>query len=276
MHDETNERPTSFQEEWSLASIDTSYLQPYYQKGWRRKYVVVFVHGFTSNYQSHQSIFYKLKRYGYKYYAFNLPGHGDNQNESEINLQVDNYAKIVSQFIIQNNLKNVILIGHSMGGAIAVMVNALIGDHISCLILEDPLNKMVFSFKKERIVNALTARDPQTGKRFGFLKWVKNIWKNKAEFKPLLKNIISAKTTQDTDWSYQQIKDKPLLLIFGKNDLLIPPKESIEYIVNHATNLEVRIIENAGHSPHHDQPELYFAYIIDFIKRFKKAKAIKR
>ncbi|WP_027120170.1 alpha/beta fold hydrolase [[Mycoplasma] testudinis] len=270
MAQESNFVSTNFREELFEASVDTSNLKPYFQNGWRRKYVIVFVHGFTSDYQSHNSVFYRLKRYGYKYYAFNLPGHGDNQNQSEADMQIENYSKLVSRFIIENNLRNVILVGHSMGGAIAVMVNALISDYIACLVLEDPLNKMVFSLKKERIIKAINAKDPQTGKRFGIIRWFKNMWKNKAEYKPLFKNLVSAKTTRDTEWAYQQIKNKPVLLFFGKQDLVIPPKESIAYITSNASNIEVRIFENGSHSPHNDAPDLYFKYFIDFIKRFKK------
>lgn len=251
-------------------SSETANLRPYFQWGWRRKRVIVFVHGFSSNYQSHEDIFKKLKRNGYKYYAFNLPGHGDNLSESEAEMKVDSYARLVAKFIIDQDLKNVIIVGHSMGGAIAVMVNALIGSYIDCLVLEDPLNKAAFSFKKERIFSAILGKDPNTGKHMGLFGWVKNIYQKKKEYKSLFKDIISSKTNRSIEWAYQQIKDKPVFLMFGKNDLIIPPKDTVDYISQCATNLEVCIFENAGHSPHKDAPELYYQYLIAFLKKTNK------
>ena len=73
-----------------------------------------------------------------------MPGHGDNLSENDAEMRVSKYTNLVINFIAANKLHNIVLIGHSMGGAIAVMVNSIIPNKISCLILEAPLNKKAF------------------------------------------------------------------------------------------------------------------------------------
>lgn len=258
----------------SLANLST--LSPYYQKGWRRSPTIIFIHGLSKSSQEHNVLFVRFKRAGYKYYSFNLPGHGDNLGADDTEMQVDHYTKLVVKFIIENNLKDIVLIGHSMGGAIAVCVNALIPDLITGLILEDPLNKMVFALNKERIAKAIFSKDPNTGKRLNLFRWIKDTYHKSVKYRSLLKDILSSKTTKTIEWAYWQIFDKPVLLIFGKNDVVIPPKESIHYICSAAKNIKVVIFENSAHSPHYDEPQMYLNHILNFIKELKKLKRKKR
>lgn len=258
-------------DEYNL-SVDLANLKPYYQHGRKHKCTIIFIHGFSSNHESHIKVFSKFKKNGYPYYSFNLPGHGDNLTVAETEMRVINYTKLVVNFIIKNNLKNIILIGHSMGGGIAVLTNALIGNKIKALILEDPLNKEAFSFKMSRLKKVFFEKDELTGKRMGLIRWLKEIYKKRTEYKTLFKDLYSSQTTKDIDWAYSQIKDKPTLLLFGKHDMVIPPKDSIEYIDSVATNLKVCIFEKSQHSPHREEPELYFEQIIDFINNIYKKK----
>ncbi|WP_027124154.1 alpha/beta fold hydrolase [Mycoplasmoides pirum] len=250
--------------------INLSNIKPYYQWGWKSKPIVIFIHGFSSNYESHARIFKKFRFSGYKYYSFNLPGHGDNLSHDETEMKVSKYASLVSEFIFQNKLENIALIGHSMGGAIAVMVNSLIPNLISHLILEDPLNRKAFVINSNRIKQTIVGpKLDENNKNISLFKWIKNIKSRKKEYKNLFKDILSLNTTKNIDIAYQKIENKPTLLMFGKNDLIIPPKKSIDYIAENAKNLKVCIFENSGHSPHLDEPELYYFQIINFLKNNK-------
>ncbi len=54
----------------------------------------------------------------YTVYSVDLPTHG--KSETPKNLSLTNIAKILNEFVIKNKLKNIIILGHSAGGLIAM------------------------------------------------------------------------------------------------------------------------------------------------------------
>ncbi|WP_033159659.1 alpha/beta fold hydrolase [Mycoplasmoides alvi] len=246
-------------------------IKHFYRWSWRKKPIIIFIHGFSSRHETHKRVFSKLRKSGYKYYSFNLPGHGDNLSENETEMQVSKYTNLIVNFINKNKLKNIALIGHSMGGAIAVMINAIISEKITCLILEAPLNKEAFSINPKRVIKTIIAHKKSENNSSGLFKWFNQMLQKKDNYKYLFKDLTSSKTLHSVDDAYKQIKNKPVLLLFGKNDLVIPPKESINYISKYAENLIVHILEKSGHSPHSEEPKLYYKLILQFlILQFQK------
>lgn len=245
-------------------------VKPFYRWGWRTKPIIIFIHGFSSRHESHQKVFSKFRKKGYKYYSFNLPGHGDNLSENDAEMRVSKYTNLVINFIAANKLHNIVLIGHSMGGAIAVMVNSIIPNKISCLILEAPLNKKAFVISPKRIIKTIITPKKDGDEHIGLFKWLNQFKRKRDKYNQLFKDLTSSATSHEIDIAYQKIGNKPTLLLFGKNDLIIPPKESIQHISSCAKNLTVHILEHSGHSPHYDEPNLYFKYIITFLKMNRK------
>lgn len=80
--------------------------------------VLLFVHGFGINksYWTNQTAFFSKK---YRVIALDLPGFGQSGKNRD-SWAVEDFSKDVSTVLTQLDLKNVILIGHSMSGAIAL------------------------------------------------------------------------------------------------------------------------------------------------------------
>ena len=78
---------------------------------------VIFIHGAGG---SHQNWILQLKNppKGFTYIAFDLPGHG--KSEGIYKESVEAYADDVIEFIERKGIKPFALVGHSMGGCIAV------------------------------------------------------------------------------------------------------------------------------------------------------------
>ena len=79
---------------------------------------VVFVHGACENssFWNHQ----KVLSDRYRIITMDLPGHGKSESmDSEILIR--NYSEIVSEFIAKTCPEKAVLVGHSMGGAIALL-----------------------------------------------------------------------------------------------------------------------------------------------------------
>lgn len=74
---------------------------------------LVFVHGTGCNKDFLKATHTELK--DYNVYYFDLPGHGDSENTG---YSAENYLDAIADFI--SDIDNVVLIGHSLGGALTV------------------------------------------------------------------------------------------------------------------------------------------------------------
>lgn len=126
-------------------------ISPYIHKG-TSKYAFVLVHGFLGTPNNMESIATEIKRQGHSIIAPLLPGHGTNHVE----LDRVSYKKWIDEvelaYLAASELaKNVIFVGHSMGGGLSSLVASkykakFVGaDNIKGLFLFDPF----FDFHKD-------------------------------------------------------------------------------------------------------------------------------
>jgi pimeloyl-ACP methyl ester carboxylesterase len=93
---------------------------------------LVFIHGAggdKTQWKKQQDFF---QQYGWGVISLSLPGHGESF-PSELSL--DNYVRAVHEIVINENLENVTLVGHSMGGAIALQFALRCPESLDNLIL---------------------------------------------------------------------------------------------------------------------------------------------
>jgi len=77
----------------------------------------------------------------YQVIAVDLPGFGESgNNRSEWTIQA--YGEDISTIIQQLNLKNVVLVGFSIGGPIVIETSIIVPDHIIGLVLVDALQEV--------------------------------------------------------------------------------------------------------------------------------------
>lgn len=108
---------------------------------------IILIHGFYIDHRCFQNFYSKMKK-NYECIAFNLPGCGTSKiKKYPMNyLNITTMAKLIAKYIKENKLKNITLIGHSLGAAIAAMVcNELTSKIINKLILLAPFNITSFS-----------------------------------------------------------------------------------------------------------------------------------
>ena len=79
---------------------------------------LVFIHGAGGDKTQWEKQRNFFQQHGWGVISLSLPSHGQSSPSESLNL--DDYVKTVYEIIINQNLENVILIGHSMGGAIAL------------------------------------------------------------------------------------------------------------------------------------------------------------
>ena len=227
-------------------------------------YNVIFIHGWLSSANVWFHLMHALNRIGISSYALDLPGFGASQVPST---SVDNnfYASTVQEFINKLNLKNVILVGHSNGGAIAVKLQ--VNNNIAQkLILIDAAGIRNKTFSKS--IKTIIAKIVKPVFKLPILKPLRaKIYKAMGSEDYLdseyLKNTYKNVINEDITNLYSSVM-VPTLIIWGDQDKATPIE--FAHIINkNISGSELKII-NAGHFSFVDKPDVVINYLINFIK----------
>jgi pimeloyl-ACP methyl ester carboxylesterase len=113
---------SSVSEHWcELGSLRIRYIR----KGVPEQTPLLFIHGFGSDRHTWRYNLGVLSKHR-EVWALDLPGHGDSSGIGTLGasqpLGIPEYAEIVAQFLAAQNLARVHLIGHSLGGGVALQL----------------------------------------------------------------------------------------------------------------------------------------------------------
>jgi pimeloyl-ACP methyl ester carboxylesterase len=107
-----------------------SYMNPLFQN----KPVLILIHGFLSSTFSFRKLIPYLTKH-YSVIAIDLPPFGKSQKCRRFIYSYENFAKIIEQLIEDLQIERSVLIGHSMGGQIALQVSKRRPDLIDKMVL---------------------------------------------------------------------------------------------------------------------------------------------
>ncbi len=173
---------------------------------------IILIHGFGGGTFSYRFNIDYLAVLGYDVYAIDLKGFGYSERILNSDYSHFSQAKIIKDFILQKNLKEVILVGHSMGGRIAVMTYDLLvktnPEIIKKIILIDSSglenfsntdneNKQNIGNKKQSFLN-LFLNKLINQSIVDILYY--NIFLNQHRFKDILTSAYYDKSKIDSDW----------------------------------------------------------------------------
>ena len=101
----------------------------------KNKHCLFFIHGFCSGPEDwkNQFVFFKDK---FRVEIPLLRGH-DNKNSNNLPISIEQLSLDCAEFIIKNNIQNIVFIGHSMGTRIAVYLANLLKNRTIGLVLVD-------------------------------------------------------------------------------------------------------------------------------------------
>ena len=180
----------------------------------------------------------------YNIYTLDLPSHSKSDKFSEHSLEL--YVDVLRKFIEQLGLKDVILGGHSLGGAVIQSYYFRYPNDVTALLLIGTGGRL-------RVLPSIL----ETVKN-NFPKFIEDMNENlKNEF---LKTPSHVCYDDFNICDHFDILDKtdlidlPCLILVGKDDVMTPVKYS-EFFHKKIKNSELVIIDNAGHLVMMDQPE---------------------
>lgn len=230
---------------------------------------VVLMHGWGCDHTTVRSIAATLEG---KMHVYNidLPGHGKS-DEPDAVWGVDDFTRLIEQFCEINKIDDPVLIGHSFGGRISLLMSSR--NNVSRMVLVDaagikPRRKpkyyiKVYSFKTAKKLLPLI---------FGKKKGEKMIdaWRGKAgsadyrNSSPTMRAVMSKCVNEDLKHVMPDIKASTLL-IWGKNDTATPLSDA-KYMEKHIPDAGLVAFDDAGHYSFLDNPGGFKAVIKSFLK----------
>ena len=202
-------------------------------------------------------------------YIFDYPGFGNTIFPNH-NLTIYDYAKVFKDFIIGKNIHNPIIIGHSFGGRLIILLNHLYHLNFKKIILMDSAGIKNFSFKK-------TFRKYL----YKFLKKLKFFFKDNEKYLHKLLSCFGSTDFKNINPAMQKtfinivntnlIKYIPsikseTLIIWGEYDTETPFKDAIKFnkLIHNSYLIP---IDNAGHFPYLEYPSLINNIIFEYLKK---------
>jgi pimeloyl-ACP methyl ester carboxylesterase len=237
----------------------------------------LFIHGLSGYLPLWYNQIEGLKA-NYRCMAIDLPGNGLS-TKGEFPYSMFFYAESVAQFIKKEELTNVILCGHSMGGQIAQIVALRYPELIEKLVLIAPAGFEKFAtheiFMMEQMMQMgqlfyVNSSHLETTIKQSFFRENAQSSKIISDLKEIMKNqsskvwndMINASIIamlREPTIDYIKAIQMPVTIIFGSNDAFIPnklihPFESTSSVIAQAKNLipqcQSHLINNAGHFVH--------------------------
>lgn len=197
-----------------------------YFKTIQNRKTLVFVHGFNANkYFPFMELFVKLLKEGYSIITFDLPGHGENKNNFSIK-KSDEFSSRVISFLkrkININESEIILVGHSMGGFLALL-QAFKKSFAGVITISAPheINPSPLSFlERFSLINLNTLRQLKYYSFKFFLPFKKRIHSFRNPSKKEVKKFIQEAVSYNFLNKLNQTKI-PFLQIHGRLDLIVP------------------------------------------------------
>ncbi|HEY0055520.1 MAG TPA: alpha/beta hydrolase [Pedobacter sp.] len=186
---------------------------------------------------------------------------------------VTSLSKFLYKFVKFKKLKNITLLGNSLGGHVGLIFTISHPEFVRALILTGSSGlyensfggtfprRESYDFIKEKV--ALTFYDPN----FATKELVDEVFATVNDRGRVIRILAMAKSAIRHNMSKEIHKITiPVCLIWGKNDTVTPPDVATEFH-NILPNSELNWIDKCGHAPMMEQPQEFNAYLKKFLDR---------
>lgn len=229
---------------------------------------LVILHGLMGGLSNFEGLFDFFPQNGYAVLAPELPVY----NSTLLNTNVKYFAKYVKKFIDHKKLKNVVLIGNSLGGHVGLIFSKLFPKLVKGLVLTGSSglyeNSMGDSYPKREDYNFIKKKTQEVFYRpeIATKEIVDEIFETVNDREKLIKILAMAKSAIRHNMSSDLPKiTNETAIIWGKNDTVTPPNVGEEFN-NLIPNSEIFWIDKCGHAPMMEHPQKFNKILFDWLK----------
>lgn len=241
----------------------------------------IILHGLFGISDNWVSFAKKIAELGYHVYVLDQRNHGQSPHSPSFN-----YLALVDdlfEFIDDHELEDAVILGHSMGGKVAMRFALENPDYLSRLIVVDislrqypprdyhlkvirAMKKVNFSIVKDRKeVETILAEDIESPRIRQFI--MKNLYrkeKNVLAWRMCLDAISNNLDTMFDGIEPERPLDKPTLVVRGgKSDYVLD--SDLAPIEKAFPQAIIKTIPNATHWVHAEDPKLFHKFVVDFL-----------
>jgi pimeloyl-ACP methyl ester carboxylesterase len=249
---------------------------------------VLFAHGVTLSSRVFAKQFDSFPEAGFRAVAFDARGHGES-NLGESGHSVENLGEDIRSVIESLDLRDAILVGHSMGGMAvqSFMVHhpGIAKERVKGIVLESTAARMPMSGAHrtrgalERISGAvpdvgLLMRQKNLGLLLARIGFGEEPYASHVEATRQMLGACSRETIRDASRALLALDlteqlpeiDMPTLVVVGTHDAITPPTDA-HLIAELVPGAELVEFEGAGHMLMYERTEEIDELIIDFARR---------
>jgi pimeloyl-ACP methyl ester carboxylesterase len=225
---------------------------------------VVLLHGYMESLRMWEGLFDELNHFSW--WAVDLPGHGNSPLVGEeMDPSIDWYASQVLDFLNDMGIENCHLVGHSMGGYVALQLKKRAPQRIKKVVLlnshpwEDSPGKksdrlrvaqIAYKAKSLFIQQAIPALFYDSG---GFTLQINQLIHdaNHMTSDAIAYAALAMRNREDTSDLVKEFNEQ-LLFIQGRFDPLIPYDRLVEFAK--LNQLALTLLDKCGHMAHFEEP----------------------
>jgi len=237
--------------------------------------IIVFIHGLGENIESWR---YQIDHFSKRnrVIALDLRGHGKSRDGK---ISLETFVEDISALLDEIGVKDVILCGISMGGAISMAFYSKYPEKVRAMVLADTSS----GFSRETAEIMLSQRMEYIEERG--MKELGNFITNGALSEDASENLrakVREMFSSNRDEPYKEAtkvailsnlddvlpKIKvPVLILVGEEDRTTPAVESANHLNNEIKGSELKIIPRAGHLSNLENPEFFNKSIEEFLMK---------
>jgi pimeloyl-ACP methyl ester carboxylesterase len=242
---------------------------------------VILIHGFAASNYDWVYLTPELIKTGYQVIAPDLIGHGNSTKPNDPACYTfcalyQNFIEWINEFGVDQELT---LIGHSMGGLVALLFAIEHADAVKQLVLIDPY----YNRKQLNSILQLINRRPEWYQKalqvtpqwmihtaisldvYGMIHYKSHTRQQIAEdYKRASPQIVYIPgSIPDISEKINQVQS-PTLVIWGEKDATLHPS-SFPILVDTLPNGQGKSLQGAGHQPHLTKPGLFNPLVLEFL-----------
>lgn len=240
----------------------------------------IFLHGFLGMSDNWKTLGTKFSELGYETHLIDQRNHGRSFHSDDFNYEL--MVEDLKDYIEEFQLKDIILLGHSMGGKTAMLFAVEYPELIDKLIIAD-ISPRYYPTHHDDILKGLSSLDfdilesrgeadeqlkryvPDLGTRQFLLKNL--YWENKTRL-ALRMNLEALKENVNEVGEALPMHsrfEKDTLFLRGDRSEYISLQDE-EIIKSHFPKAKIETIPNSGHWLHAENPTDFFKAVLHFIK----------
>ena len=211
----------------------------------------------------------------------------DWSDRPRVTYEIDLFVRQLKDLLDALHLKQVNLVGLSMGGPITTSFIDQYPDYVNKQVLIDPIGAKRVSLGWLLEATKLPIVGELALGLFGSANMVKNIasdlfdpelvehfqaqFRIQMQYKGFKRAILSTMRNNMLESFYETYErvgrmQKPTLLFWGRNDTTAPFEDS-KIIMKALPHAEFHAIENCGHIPHYEKPEIVNPILLEFLSK---------